>query len=520
MDKAILNGRYRLDDALGQGGMGVVYLGHDLLLERDVAVKVLNRSALGTEGRARLLREAQAVARLNHPNIVTLYDAGEADGAPFIVMELLSGVSLYDHKPTNLDELVEIAQQVCAALDHAHRHNIIHRDLKPENVILVGQPSAARTTDEADAGNVPALLVKLTDFGLARSTASRVTTEDGVVGTVYYLPPEQALGQELDGRADLHALVSCCTSWPQDISLRQGNDPLTIISQHLHAPIVPPTTYNPQISRPLETLILKLMSKRREDRPASAAEVGRILDRIARKSTDLMLSTTVVPELSPLDRLVRGRLVGRDRELTDAKVVWHRATVEPDAQSEHVLLVSGDAGVGKTPFVRAIRALAEVSRGRVLHAECYAEGSAPYAPVTQLISAFLAEDIRLGLPDLVLGDLIKVSPELRSRYPELSESPALSPEASSSGSMTAWSQPAPRSSRVSGPGQTSAPAMRRKPAGDTKSTASPLLIVIEDIHWADSSTLSLIRHLARRSRMYLKLLIVLTYRENELGRRR
>ena len=94
--------------------MGVVYRGHDLLLERDVAVKVLNRSALGTEGRARLLHEAQSVARLNHPNIVTLYDAGEAEGAPFIVMELLAGVSLYDHKPANLDELVEISQQVCA----------------------------------------------------------------------------------------------------------------------------------------------------------------------------------------------------------------------------------------------------------------------------------------------------------------------------------------------------------------------------------------------------------------------
>ncbi len=517
MDKTILNGRYRLDDALGQGGMGVVYLGHDLLLERDVAVKVLNRSALGTEGRARLLREAQAVARLNHPNIVTLYDAGEADGAPFIVMELLSGISLYDHKPANLDELVEIAQQVCAALDHAHRHNIIHRDLKPENVILVGQPSAARNTNAADADNAPALLVKLTDFGLARSTASRVTTEGGVVGTVYYLPPEQALGQELDGRADLYALGVMLYELAAGRLPFGGNDPLTIISQHLHAPIVPPTTYNPQISRPLETLILKLMSKRREDRPASAAEVGRILDRIARKSTDLMLSTTVAPELSPLDRLVRGRLVGRDRELADAKAVWHRATVEPDAQSEHVLLVSGDAGVGKTPFVRAIRALAEVSRGRVLHAECYAEGSAPYAPVTQLISAFLAEDIRLGLPDLILGDLIKVSPELRGRYPELSESPALSPEAEQQRLYD--SVVAACAALIEGGwnGQTGAPIIRGKPAGDTKTTTAPLLIVIEDVHWADSSTLSLIRHLARRSRMHcLKLLIVLTYRENEL----
>jgi eukaryotic-like serine/threonine-protein kinase len=517
MDKTLLNGRYRLDDAVGQGGMGVVYRGHDLLLERDVAVKVLNRSALGTEGRARLLREAQAVARLNHPNIVTLYDAGEAEGAPFIVMELLPGVSLYDHKPANLDELVEIAQQVCSALDHAHRHGIVHRDLKPENVIVVGQQDADRPADAADADEPPALLVKLTDFGLARSTASRVTTDGGVVGTVYYLPPEQALGQELDGRADLYALGIMLYELAAGRLPFGGNDPLTIISQHLHAPVVPPSTYNPQISRPLEALILKLMNKRREDRPTSAAEVGRVLERIARKSTDLILSTAVVPELSPLDRLVRGRLVGRDRELADAKVVWHRATVEPDAQSEHVLLVSGDAGVGKTPFVRAIRALAEVSRGRVLHAECYAEGSAPYAPVTQLISEFLTEDVRLGLPDLILGDLIKVSPELHARYPELRESPSLTPEAEQQRLYD--SVVAACAALIEGQwtGQPGAPAARTKPANGAQNPASPLLIVVEDVHWADSSTLSLIRHLARRSRTHcLKLLIVLTYRESEL----
>ncbi len=134
----VLNNRYRLDAEIGQGGMGVVYRGHDLLLVRDVAVKLLSKAGLGTEGRARLLREAQAVARLNHPNIVTLYDAGEAEGAPFIVMELLSGISLYERKPANTDELLEVARQVCAALGHAHEHGIIHRDLKPENVILTG----------------------------------------------------------------------------------------------------------------------------------------------------------------------------------------------------------------------------------------------------------------------------------------------------------------------------------------------------------------------------------------------
>ncbi len=273
---AVLNNRYRLDAELGQGGMGVVYRGHDTLLGRDVAVKLLSKAGLGTEGRARLLREAQAVAQLNHPNIVTLYDAGEADasagGGPFIVMELLSGVSLYERKPANIDELVEVSRQVCLALAHADEHGIIHRDLKPENVILTGRKAN---------GSPGELRVKLTDFGLARSLTSRQSTEGGLVGTVFYLPPEQAMGRELDGRADLYALGVMMYELAAGRLPFAGDDPLTVISQHLHAPAVPPSTYNPDIPPPLESLILRLMSKQPEDRPAGAAEVEHTLERIA-----------------------------------------------------------------------------------------------------------------------------------------------------------------------------------------------------------------------------------------------
>src|SRR5512143_3521923 len=131
----VLNSRYQLDMELGQGGMGVVYRGHDLLLGRDVAVKLLSKAGLGTEGRARLLREAQAVAKLNHPNIVAVHDAGEVDpaaapgagGMPFIVMELVEGPSLRECPPSTLEETLKIAQQLCAALEHAHAHGIVHR---------------------------------------------------------------------------------------------------------------------------------------------------------------------------------------------------------------------------------------------------------------------------------------------------------------------------------------------------------------------------------------------------------
>ncbi|NIO70776.1 MAG: protein kinase, partial [Anaerolineae bacterium] len=186
---AALHSRYRLDAELGRGGLGVVYRAYDTMLDRDVAVKVMSATTLSPESRARLLREAQAAAKLNHPNIVSVHDAGEAEGVPFIVMELVEGESLHESRPQALEDILSIARQVCAALEHAHAHGIIHRDLKPENVLIAPDGCA-----------------KLMDFGLARTVASRLTTEGTIVGTVFYLAPEQALGQEIDNRADLYAL--------------------------------------------------------------------------------------------------------------------------------------------------------------------------------------------------------------------------------------------------------------------------------------------------------------------------
>jgi len=127
----ILLNRYRLDAELGRGGMGVVYQAYDLLLDRAVAVKVLSHTGFGSEGRARLLREAQAAARLNHPNIVTVYDVCEADGVPFIVMELVAGRPLNQLQPITLREKIAIARQICAALEHAHANGIIQRSSYP-----------------------------------------------------------------------------------------------------------------------------------------------------------------------------------------------------------------------------------------------------------------------------------------------------------------------------------------------------------------------------------------------------
>ena len=152
MLNSIVGNRYRIDEQIGQGGMGVVFRGYDMLLNRTVAIKVLSNANLGTSGKARLLSEAQAVARLNHPNIVTIFDAGETENVPFIVMELVPGETLSQKRVENLSEVRDLIQQICTALDHAHTAGIIHRDLKLENIILT-----------------PTSSIKLMDFGLARS---------------------------------------------------------------------------------------------------------------------------------------------------------------------------------------------------------------------------------------------------------------------------------------------------------------------------------------------------------------
>jgi tetratricopeptide (TPR) repeat protein/predicted Ser/Thr protein kinase len=489
----LLNARYRLEAELGRGGMGVVYRAHDTLLGRDVAVKVLSATALGSEGRAHLLREARAAAVLNHPNVVTIYDVGEADGAPsdegvpFIVMELVEGPSLHERRPGSLEETVAVARQVCAALEHAHARGIIHRDLKPENVLLSHDP-----LEGGDPQTGTGATAKLSDFGLARSIASRLTVEGTVVGTVFYLAPELALGQAYDGRADLYALGIMLYELTTSRLPFLADDPLAVISQHLHAPAVPPRARDEGIPPALDALILRLLSKDPQDRPASAAEVQRALEAPG------ILDREAIParELSVLERIERGRFVARERELSQARDLWRRAR----AGEGGLLLVSGEPGIGKTRLVRELCTEVQVAGDRVLVGECYAEGGAPYAPFAQILRrAFrngAGHELAAALPDFVLADLLTLAPGLRLRFPEVPPNPSLDAKAEQQRlfeNVVAFCR--------------------------ALCDRAPLLLVLEDAHWADSGSLALLRHLARRTRRQ-PLLLVATYREVELDQTR
>lgn len=477
----ILQERYRIELELGSGGMGVVYRAYDLVLNRPVAVKLLSRTGMGTAGRNRLLAEAQTAARLNHPNVVNIYDAGQAllpnerEPIPFLVMEFVQGESLRQRLAGNLEESLAIIRQVCAVLGHAHSAGVVHRDLKPENIIVTHNQQ-----------------VKLMDFGLARAADAPQITEEGiVVGTLSYLAPEVVLGQPATPQSDLYALGVVMYELVTGRMPFPGENLMTIISQHLYAPPVPPSSYNPIISPALDELVLALLAKQPGERPASAGDVAQRLDQITAPRPEIP-----PPPASPLNRLARGRMIGRQREFQQAKNLWQQC-LESNAQ---LLLISGEPGIGKTRFVRELMVLAELASGIALQGECYAEGGPPYAPIIQMVRQLVANP-RLAwmpLPESILPDLVALAPDLQQRYPQVSPALAVDPQ---TGQQRFFDTIFSLVSIVSG--------------------RIPLILVLDDAHWSDSDSLFLMRYLARRSRTgRYKLLIVFTYREIELDEAR
>jgi serine/threonine protein kinase/tetratricopeptide (TPR) repeat protein len=464
----ILNNRYRLGEVIGQGGSGTIYRAQDTLLNREVAIKMYAEKGIGTAGRARLLHEAQSAAQLNHTNIVAIFDAGQVDGVPYIIMELVDGKSLQDNPPKDLEDILAIARQICTALDHAHNHGIVHRDLKPENVLLASDGT-----------------VKLTDFGLARSIASRLSSEGLLVGTVYYLSPEQALNQPVDGRTDLYALGVMLYELVTGKLPFQGDDPLAVVSQHLYAPVVAPHVRNPKLPARLDALIMQLLAKSPEERPASAAEVDRLLEQSLSADEPKSLEAESV-----LARIARGRLVGREQELAEARRLWERSL----AGQGQVLLISGEPGVGKTRLAREISTLVEVTGGSSLSGESYPEGSAPYAPFVQIFrQAFDSNRLPTeDIPAFILSDLASLAPDLSHRLGDLPRNPQLDPLG--------------EQQRL----QENVLAFFAQISQQT-----PLLVILEDAHWADQASLALLRHLARRGRQ-IRLMLIATYREVEL----
>ena len=268
MEAGLLSGRYEIDGRLGSGGMSTVHKATDRILERTVAVKILAEHLSDDERFvARFRREALAVAKLIHPNIVQVYDTGIDRGRHYIVMEYVDGRSgaqiLQRQGLLEPRFAAEIGIQACSGLDYAHRRGIIHRDVKPGNLMIVGD----LLVGDAD------LTVKLTDFGIARAIEqTRITQVGSVVGTAAYLSPEQVRGEEATPATDVYALGVVLYQFLTGRLPYEGSTLAELAVRQQNERPLPPSTYNDEVPEPLGAAVLRALESDTNRRYASAGE--------------------------------------------------------------------------------------------------------------------------------------------------------------------------------------------------------------------------------------------------------
>lgn len=260
-------GHYIIQEPLGQGGMARVYKGYQEHLDRTVAVKVLpSYYAADPNFVNRFKREAQAMARLSHPGIVTVHDAGEQDGRLYIVMAYMSGGTLkqrMDHQ-MEVAEVLPVVRQIAEALQYAHERSIIHRDVKPVNVLLDGDGRAV-----------------LSDFGIAKvmeSAEHHLTRPGAGVGTPEYMSPEQCRGSGVDPRSDIYALGVMAYEMLTKRTPFQADNYTALAHAHIYEPVPPPTLFNPRISLSVQTVVLRALAKEPAQRFRSATDLATALE--------------------------------------------------------------------------------------------------------------------------------------------------------------------------------------------------------------------------------------------------
>ncbi|MGH9200321.1 MAG: serine/threonine-protein kinase PknK, partial [Vicinamibacterales bacterium] len=479
-------GQYQIESVLGAGGMGVVYRAFDSRLQRRVAIKFIQPSDQFDVGH-RLLAEARAASALSHPNICTVHEVADHGDQSFIVMEYVDGRPLSDliaKGPLQPDTALDLASQVAGALAHAHERNVVHGDLKAAN-ILVG-----------DGGRV-----KVVDFGLAQRTAAadEATALSISGGTLYAMAPEQLRGGRPDARSDV---------WSFGVLLQElvsGTRPFArattaeLLAAILHEePARPPSTVVPAVRRIIERCLATDPARRYQN----AGEILAVIDAISSSRQVTGDATTLegdwrVPTPPAIAATAATRqiaLIGRDHESAQLRAAWDQAKTG----RRQLALVAGDPGIGKTrlvtEFARSIEGEATILLGR-----CDQEALVPQQPFVEALEWY-ARECPLRILEAQTADVDGVW-EVAQLVAPLARRLALA------GDQVA-SNPEGRRYRLF---EAVATLMSRV------ANARPLLLIIEDLHWADRPTLLLLRHLLRSSHQ-AALCIVATYREADLGR--
>jgi len=492
-------GAYQILSTLGAGGMGVVYRARDTRLGRIVAIKVLP-PAVASDGERmrRFVREARLASALNHPNVATIYEIGEADGLHFIAMEYVEGETLQARirgRRFELAEIIEIGLQISDALDEAHTKGITHRDIKPENVMV--RPDG---------------LVKVLDFGLAKlterpaasaevdsqaETLARLSTEPGMVmGTVSYMSPEQARGQKVDHRTDIFSLGVVMYEMMTGRRPFDGETASDVIAAILRGEPLPLSHLRPNSPPELERMINRMLAKDREARYQVVAELRAELRRLRRKVEAAADETSGAGEASaaqPADPALAA-FVGREAEMRRLEQLLQGAI----AGAGRVVFITGEPGIGKTSladkFLRdAERRRPSLIRGRGRCVEQYGTGEA-YLPFLDALGALLAGPER----ERITGLLRTHAPTWCLQFPAVFSGDALE-------------------------------QLRRETIGATKermlremgealgalTAQSPVALLLEDLHWADTSSADLLRYISQRIEGQ-RLLLIGTFRPGDL----
>src|ERR1039458_4179582 len=476
-------GPYEILSASGAGGMGEVYRAKDTKLGRQVAIKVLpGHLAANPSARERLRREASAAAALDHPFICKVFEIGEDRGELFLVMEFISGDTLYEQLNAGslpLPEALRIAAEVAEALEEAHNNRFVHRDLKPANVMLA-------------QGHV-----KVMDFGLAKQFGETVqTVQDGVtivtmtsagpaltgagaaIGTPNYMSPEQVRGEALDQRSDLFSFgVLLCDLLGSPHPFRRPST-----TETMAAILRDPPDLRGDLPQGLMLLIRRLLNKSREDRYPSMSQVRADLGRLA---AGLL---TPDQQQEPEERIP---LIGREAE---RKELLQRLD-EALAGRGSMVMIGGEPGIGKTHLVTAILEEARRRGAYTNIGHCYEmEGSPPYVPFIEMLehTARVApkEGFRRALGDSA-PEIAKLMPELRRMYPDIPPAIVLPPEQQRRFLFNAFREFLERVARN-----------------------LPIVHVFEDLHWADEPTL-LLQHIGQMLST-TPILLIGTYRDVEL----